>query len=179
MRTNTVQVERRRARSLHHRHAVLIHRTRGEVFHFLTHRVPEVYAELSPGHAHFRVLGGSPVRPHATIDCMERADNQVVHHHYQVRGFELDRHLYLASQPSQTWIHLKHRTIEDLADTHVYYDLSDASLGTLLDITIVIQLRSTLIKWLATITGGSRVWARHQRHEMGRLKALLERPADR
>lgn len=85
--------------------------------------MPELRSDISPGHEHFRVMGGGPVRPDAEIDCRERAANQLVHHHYRVRAFEPNQRLYLASLPT---------------------------------------------------TGGSRVWQQHQRHEMARMKTLLE-----
>lgn len=170
----TVRPERQRPRAMHLVHSLTLARPRAEVFRFLTQRVPAHYRELARGHERYEVLGGGPVREGVSIDCRERVSNQEVHHLYRVIALERDRHLYLASTPTKTFIHLPHRVIADEADTHVYYDLTDRAEGTQLEMTIVIQMRKLATKWLALATGSAGLWRRHQREELGALKQLVE-----
>lgn len=163
---------------MHLSHSLLIERPRAEVFDFITHHVPKRYREMASGHERFDVLGGGPVQANSQIDCRERASNQEVHHTYRVRAFEPGRHLYYASTPSLTFIHLPRRVIEGQSDTHVYYDLydvqGDAQAGTQLDMLIVIQLPHLAQKWMAVATGSARLWGGHQREELAKLKRMIE-----
>ena len=168
-----VSSERKLPRSMHLQCAITIPRPRAEVFHFLTHGVPQHYRSMSPGHECFEVQGGGPVRGDSTIVCRERMQKEEVHHLYRVRAFVPDRHLHYASLPSRTLIHLKHRVIEGHANTHVYYDLHDQEGGTWLDMLIVIQLPHLLQKWMAQVTGSERLWGAHQLDELERMREVM------
>jgi hypothetical protein len=172
--TQAMQAARKRPRAIHLQHSLVIARPPAQVFRFITHQVPERYPELARGHERFRVLDGGPVREGAVIDCRERVEQQEVHHRYQVRAFEQDRHLHYASEPSRTFIHLKHRVLEGVSDTQVYYDLDAHPEGTRLDMWIVIQFPRLHQKWLALATGTARLWGAHQQEELARVKQLVE-----
>jgi len=165
---------RRRQRSMHLHDARTIAAPRDQVFRFITDCLPAQYTKLAVGHHQFVVEGGGPVRPGSVIDCRERASNQEVHHRYVVQTYEPSRHLYYASLPSKTFIHLPGRVIEDESDTHVYFDLTDTSEGTRVEMTIVIQLKSRTQHWLAVATGSTGLWKRHLAEELTKLKELIE-----
>jgi len=169
-----IEASRRRPRSLHIAAREQVARPPAEVFAFLTERVPEVYGALAPGHEQFAVEGGGPVRPHAHIDCHERAGNQEVRHRYVVEAYEPARHLYYASRPTEARIHLKRRTIESRSDTHVYYDLREHFGTTELTLTIVIQLPHRLQMLLALASGSQALWQAHARDELAVLRRMIE-----
>jgi hypothetical protein len=173
-----IRSERRRPNAFHLCQARAVRAPREHVFEFLTTRVAACYALLSRGHERYVVEGGGPLRPGARIDCREHAGPQAVHHRYEVLAQRAPEHLHLASTPSRTWVHAGGRTHEGSSDTHVYYDLTEASDGgTRLEMAIVIELGSLLMKWIAALGGTRGLWLRHQDEEIDRLVTLIEATA--
>lgn len=170
---------RDRSNAYYIRNTVEIDKDISEVYHFIKHRIPEVYQELTHMHTEFTILNADELIEGAEIECIEGDTNDIVHNHYVVTKTIENELIQFESKPSVVTDRKTGKAMMKM-NVYVYFDFHALQRNTTsLSQTIVIEMPNPLIKSLidaiAFFSGNRGEWEEQFKDELVNFKPIIER----
>ena len=133
--------------------SVEVHKPLEYVYEFVKYRKADIYTELTSMHDKFEILNADGLVEGAEIECIERDEDDVVHHRYVVTKDVEDELIQYESTPSIIYDRETNRKIGE-CNTYVYYDFERLDDNrTRLTQTVVIDMLNPLYKSIGDIVG--------------------------
>lgn len=161
--------------------SVVIERPVADVFRFVQHEIPSVYARLSPMHEKFEIINDSALVEGAVVDCVEGDEQEVVRNRYVVTEVIEDRLIAMASTPTRVHDRGSGELVAEV-DVWDYFDFEPLGPSrTRLVQTVVLDMKSPVLKSVidvaAFLSGTRRDWERQFAEQLQNLAAFAEAAA--
>jgi hypothetical protein len=155
-------------------HAIEVPLSIDSCYNFIINDFSSVYQEISSAHEYFTVKNEKSLELGSVIDCAENSEDQFLVHEYIVKELVENKHIFYASIPTNSQVHLKNKVIEGKSNTYVFWDFNENDYGkTNITITVIVQFDSALQKVFINLVGGMKPWKKHCVEEMEGLKRVL------